>query len=115
MKWERAVLIVSVAALVRLVFAGIIPLFPDEAYYWEWSRHLAAGYFDHPGGIAWLIKLGGVLLAPIGASVTLIGVRLGPVAAGWVAAMATIGTARRIGGDDAAVRAAIVISVLPLA
>ena len=32
----------------RLVVAALVPLSPDEAYYWMWSRHLAGGYFDHP-------------------------------------------------------------------
>ena len=113
--WRRALLVVSAAAVVRLVFAALMPLFPDETYYWEWSRHLAAGYFDHPGGIAWLIRLGGALLAPFGASATPTGVRLGAVVAGWLAALATIGIARRIAGDDAALRAAIIITVMPLA
>ena len=113
--FRRAVLIVSAAAVVRLIFAAIIPLFPDETYYWEWSRHLAPGYFDHPGGIAWLVRAGGVLLAPFGASASQIGVRLGAIVAGWIAALATVATSRRLGGDDAALRAAIVITVMPLA
>ena len=33
-------------------------LIPDEAYYWVWSRHLAAGYLDHPPMVALLIRLG---------------------------------------------------------
>jgi len=28
--------------------AARAPLLVDEMYYWDWSRHLAAGYFDHP-------------------------------------------------------------------
>jgi len=39
----------------RLVIAAILPLGDDEAYYWDWSRHLAAGYVDHPPAIAFLI------------------------------------------------------------
>jgi 4-amino-4-deoxy-L-arabinose transferase-like glycosyltransferase len=97
------------------VFAGVIPLFPDETYYWEWSRHLAPGYFDHPPAIAILIRLGGVILGPVGAAETSLAVRLGPVVAGFVATLATIAAARRRGGDVAALRAAIVITVLPLA
>lgn len=30
----------------------------DEAYYWLWSRALAASYYDHPPMIAYLIRLG---------------------------------------------------------
>jgi len=40
---SRPLLVVTVAAVVRLVFAALIPLLPDEAYYWEWSRRLAPG------------------------------------------------------------------------
>jgi 4-amino-4-deoxy-L-arabinose transferase-like glycosyltransferase len=108
------VLIVSAAAVVRLIFAAIIPLFPDETYYWEWSRRLAPGYFDHPGGIAWLVRAGGALLAPFGGAGSPVGVRLGAIVAGWIATLATVATARRIGGDSAALRAAFVITVRPL-
>src|SRR3954470_16115219 len=107
MKWERAMLVVSVAALVRLVFAGIIPLFPDETYYWEWSRHLAAGYFDHPPAIAILIRLGTTLLAPFGLGATPLAVRLAPALAGIGGTIAMAATARRVGGDAAAFRAAL--------
>jgi 4-amino-4-deoxy-L-arabinose transferase-like glycosyltransferase len=41
--------------------AAQLPLTADEAYYWLWSRHLAAGYFDHPPMIAWLIGAGTAL------------------------------------------------------
>ena len=46
------------AALLRGVMAALLPLSADEAYYWLWSQHLAAGYFDHPPMIAWLIRAG---------------------------------------------------------
>lgn len=114
-QWSRALWVVTAAALVRVAFAIVIPVFPDEAYYWEWSRHLAPGYFDHPPMVALLIRAGGALLAPVGAGATPIGVRLGVLIVGWLAAVATIATARRIAGDGAALRAAIVLSVLPLA
>ena len=42
----------------RLIAGAVLPLSADEAYYWLWSRHLAAGYFDHPPAIAWLIGAG---------------------------------------------------------
>jgi hypothetical protein len=41
--WRAAVLVTWLATLVRLLFAIWLPLFPDETYYWEWSRHLAGG------------------------------------------------------------------------
>jgi 4-amino-4-deoxy-L-arabinose transferase-like glycosyltransferase len=44
--------------LLRLVLAAVMPLAPDEAYYWLWSRHLQAGYFDHPPMVALWIRAG---------------------------------------------------------
>lgn len=35
-------------SLFRLVLALILPLTPQEAYYWSWSRDLSLSYFDHP-------------------------------------------------------------------
>lgn len=32
-----------------------LPLTPQEAYYWNYSRHLALSYFDHPPLTAWTI------------------------------------------------------------
>ena len=34
--------------VLRLVLAATLPLLPEEAYYWSWSRHLDWSYFDHP-------------------------------------------------------------------
>ncbi len=112
---SRPLLVVTAAAVVRLVFAALIPLLPDEAYYWEWSRRLAPGYFDHPYGVALLIRIGDSLLAAIGLSATPFSVRLGPVFAGWIASVATVSIAECVGGAAAAMRAALIMSVMPLA
>lgn len=39
-----------------------MPLAPDEAYYWVWSRALAPGYLDHPPMVALWIWVGTALL-----------------------------------------------------
>ncbi len=44
--------------IARCVVSALRQLAPDEAYYWVWSRHLAASYFDHPPMVAYLIRLG---------------------------------------------------------
>jgi 4-amino-4-deoxy-L-arabinose transferase-like glycosyltransferase len=43
--------------LFRLIYAIILPLAPQEAYYWNYARHPALSYFDHPPMSAYLIKL----------------------------------------------------------
>jgi 4-amino-4-deoxy-L-arabinose transferase-like glycosyltransferase len=63
--------------LIRLYLAAVLPLSPDEAYYFLWSLHLQPGYFDHPPMVALWIRAGTMLLGP-----TPLGVRLlGPLAA----------------------------------
>jgi 4-amino-4-deoxy-L-arabinose transferase-like glycosyltransferase len=59
----------------RLGLAALVPLAPDEAYYWVWSRSLQAGYLDHPPMVALFIRAG-TLVAGEGA----FGIRLfGPL------------------------------------
>ncbi|MEJ2714631.1 MAG: glycosyltransferase family 39 protein [Acidihalobacter sp.] len=67
------VILLSSAAILRVLFAAQTPLTFDESYYWQWSRHLAWGYFDHPPMIAYLIAAGTRLLGT-----TQLGVRLVP-------------------------------------
>lgn len=44
--------------LCKLVLAVHVPLFVDEAFYWQESRHPAWAYSDLPGLTAWLAGLG---------------------------------------------------------
>jgi len=43
---------------IKLVVAARLPLFVDEAFYWQEGQHLAAAYSDLPGMTAWLARLG---------------------------------------------------------
>ncbi|HET6632366.1 MAG TPA: glycosyltransferase family 39 protein [Rhodanobacteraceae bacterium] len=43
---------------IKLWLAARVPLFGDEAFYWQESRHLAFGYSDLPGMTAWLVRAG---------------------------------------------------------
>lgn len=53
-----ALALIAATTLARLAVAAAMPLVDDEAYYWTWSTRLAAGYYDHPPAIAWLIAAG---------------------------------------------------------
>ncbi len=55
--FSTAGLFILVIVSARLVFLQQIhlPLTPDEAYYWDWGRHLAWGYYSKPPLVAWLI------------------------------------------------------------
>ncbi|HEY1138812.1 MAG TPA: glycosyltransferase family 39 protein [Lysobacter sp.] len=48
----------SAVLLLKLVVAARLPLFVDEAFYWQEGHHLAAAYSDLPGLTAWLARLG---------------------------------------------------------
>lgn len=48
----------SLVLLLKLAVAAKLPLFVDEAFYWQEGRHPAAAYSDLPGLTAWLARLG---------------------------------------------------------
>src|SRR3984885_7617946 len=79
-----AVYLAAIAGLIllRFVAGAVLPLSADEAYYWLWSKHLAAGYYDHPPAIAFLIRAGTLVFGD-----TAFGVRVVPlllsIAASW--------------------------------
>src|SRR5690606_27609353 len=56
----RAVFITLWLAIVpvKLLVAARLPLFVDEAFYWQEGQHLAWAYSDLPGLTAWLIRIG---------------------------------------------------------
>ena len=68
---RNTALAVAALVLLRLVGAAWTPLTFDEAYYWIWSKYLAFGYYDHPPGVALVIRLGTMI-----AGDTELGVRL---------------------------------------
>ncbi|HEX3920325.1 MAG TPA: glycosyltransferase family 39 protein [Caulobacteraceae bacterium] len=57
--WTWALGVSVVLTLARLFAVRLSPLqlYPDEAQYWLWSRHLEWGYFTKPPLIGWIIRL----------------------------------------------------------
>ena len=106
--WQQTLVLIALATLVRFVLAAAIPLVEDEAYYWDWSRRLAFGYFDHPPVIAWLVA-GGVKIAGL----TPLGVRLLPVLCGTLATFALAATTRDLAGASAARFVALLLALTP--
>ncbi len=78
-------LLLVILAGLRLGYAAGIELAEDEAYYWVWSQRLAAGYYDHPPAIAWIIRAGVTLLGDTEAGVRLGAVLLSTLSAALVA------------------------------
>ena len=56
-----AAMLAFVAAItgLRVLWLWVQPagLYPDEAQYWFWAKHLAFGYYSKPPLVAWLIAL----------------------------------------------------------
>ena len=68
MTWLRAnlpLVIVALCFFLRVALALGTDVYPDEAYYWTWSRHPQLSYFDHPAVIAWSITLFGLRLGAL--------------------------------------------------
>lgn len=55
--WSFPVISLISVTILRLLLAAHFPITGDEAYYWQWSRHLSLGYHDHPPLIAWLLAI----------------------------------------------------------
>jgi 4-amino-4-deoxy-L-arabinose transferase-like glycosyltransferase len=108
--WRQALVILAVTTLLRLAIGAIVPLFPDETYYWDWSRTLMAGYFDHPPIIAVLVRAGTAIFG-----VHAIGVRFFSILAGSGAIYAVALTSRELAGDGAARLAVLLLCCMPLA
>lgn len=55
-KKRKAALFIFLMSGLHLFMGTILNLTDDEAYYWEWSRHLDISYYDHPPMIAYFIR-----------------------------------------------------------
>ena len=96
----------AAVTLLRLAMAAVVPLSPDEAYYWVWSHALAPGYPDHPPMVALWIRAG-TALAGQGA----LGVRLlGPFSAALGSVLLADAAERLLPGRRAGIVAAALLN-----
>src|SRR6266851_7314146 len=56
--WLAVAALIAVLTLMRLIYAHVLDLRTDEAYYWTWSKESALSFLDHPPMIAWFIRFG---------------------------------------------------------
>src|SRR5258708_31722608 len=94
----------------QMAIAAFMPVLPEEAYHWNFARHLDWGYYDHPPMIAWSIALGRLLLGdtPLGIRLIPLGFSLGT---SWLLAR----LARCIYGGSAAVGSVRLYALMPAA
>lgn len=96
-----------IAALtaMRVVYAGVIDLRTDEAYYWTWSKESALSFLDHPPMIAWFIRFGTAIFGD-----TNLGVRFAGIVAMLVTQLLLADIVRRVTQD---VRAVVIAALMP--
>jgi dolichol-phosphate mannosyltransferase len=108
-RWRVFVVgLIGYAFFLRVIFSAQIELLPEEAYYWNYSRHLDIGYLDHPPMVAWLIRLGIDLFGN-----SEFGVRFGALGCGAVTAFFAYRLARNLFGEETALIALAMSQVLP--
>src|ERR1700709_2768202 len=105
--------VLAILALValRLVAAAFTPITFDEAYYWMWSKHLAGGYYDHPPGVALVIRLGTMIAGDTELGVRLVSILLALPMSWAVYRAATI----LFGGRRVAATATVLLNVTLMA
>ena len=55
---KKFYLFLGILTVLRLIYISLIPLIPQEAYYWYYSLNPDLSYFDHPPMVAYSIWLG---------------------------------------------------------
>lgn len=95
--------------LLHVLLAGIVPLSPQEAYYWQYARHLDLSYFDHPPLAAWTIRLTTALIG-----VSELSVRLAAAVHGAIFALFFFLAGRRLFGARVALLATVAGAVTPI-
>jgi len=93
----------------RFWFATQIGLVADEAYYWLWSKHLAASYRDKGPAIAWTIALGTRLFGD-----TVFGIRFFAVLLSGAVGGLIFVLARRLYDERTALWCLLVALVMPI-
>lgn len=107
-EWPWIITILG-TSLIRLYIAVSVPLLGAEAYYWNWSQHLAWGYYDHPPMIAWLIRSTCTLFGN-----TVFGIRLTPLLLGMALPVIVRWLAGNLYGAVAGRIAALTMATTPL-
>jgi dolichol-phosphate mannosyltransferase len=94
--------------ILRLLYLPLFNLIPEEAYYWNYSQHLAWGYLDHPPMVAWLNVIGTFIFGH-----TELGVRFGAMLSWVLASFFIFKLTREMFTRSAALMILLVMSSLP--
>ena len=103
--WQAVLLLIAAMTALRVVYASLIDLRTDEAYYWTWSKENVLSFLDHPPMIAWFIRFGTAVFGD-----TNFGVRFAGLLAMGGDAMLLADIVRRVTHD---VRAVVIAVLMP--
>ncbi len=104
-QWLAVAALIAALTAMRVVYAGVIDLRTDEAYYWTWSKESALSFLDHPPVIAWFIRFGTAIFGD-----TNLGVRFAGILAMLVTQLLLADIVRRVTHD---VRAVLIALLMP--
>jgi 4-amino-4-deoxy-L-arabinose transferase-like glycosyltransferase len=96
--------LIAVLTALRLVYASMIDLRTDEAYYWTWSKESVLSFLDHPPMIAWFIRCGTAIFGD-----TNLGVRFAGIVAMLVTQLLLADIVRRVTHDFRSVVIAVLM------
>jgi len=106
---QAAIAVIAVATAFRFFFCTWLPILPDEAYYFQWSKHLDASYFSKGPAIAYTIAAGTTLCGD-----NVLGVRFFAVMLSAGTAWQIFLLARRWYDETTALMAVLITGVVPL-
>jgi 4-amino-4-deoxy-L-arabinose transferase-like glycosyltransferase len=103
-RWLGVVALIAAMTLMRLLYASLLDLRTDEAYYWTWSKERALSFLDHPPMIAWFIRFGTAIFGD-----TNLGVRFAGILAMLVTQLLLADIVRRVTHDFRAIVLALLL------
>src|SRR4029077_14051209 len=103
-RWLAVVALIAAMTLMRLIYASLLDLRTDEAYYWTWSKEIALSFLDHPPMIAWFIRFGSAIFGD-----TNLGVRFAGILAMLATQLLLADIVRRVTHDFRAVVFAVLM------
>ncbi len=104
-QWLAVAALVAALTILRVIYASVIDLRTDEAYYWTWSKENVLCFLDHPPMIAWFIRFGTAIFGD-----TNLGVRFAGILAMLITQLLLADIVRRVTHD---VRAIVLAVLMP--
>jgi 4-amino-4-deoxy-L-arabinose transferase-like glycosyltransferase len=104
-QWLAVAALIAALTTLRVIYASLIDLRTDEAYYWTWSKENVLCFLDHPPMIAWFIRFGTAIFGD-----TNLGVRFAGILAMPVTQLLLADIVRRVTHD---VRAIVLAVLMP--